>query len=592
MRRLFSRFLLIVLAGVLLFAFVRLVDGPSEHDSVVSFNRSMDVDEAKRRPFEVNRRVRLALHAIGSFETDSTLATPAWIVRRSDGKVVWEMTPERSERGRGTLATVHDTLAFDAGLYDAYFSTYGDPDVRFDMADRPLLQRVFGGDGRIWRGDEGRWQFRIDYVSDADRGSATHDMRDQDEFESPEGLVWTSGAVRNSDTYEYLFQVSAPVAVRVQSVGEVAEGEVVDGGLIQTLAGREMVWEFGPDAPWAGGAQRNRRVDTVLTLDPGLYRARYASNRSHAYRSWRGNPPYIPSDWGMTITYADSSGGDQIAVLDPWQGLPRIASFTCVGEGAFREDTFTLPDTTDVLLVAVGEIVGSTSYDYAELQRQDGDRSVEVWSMSRSNTVPAGGADKNRRAEVALQLEPATYTLSYRTDGSHDCSDFNSDPPPDPEHWGATLFALDTTFDPSLIDHTISDRSRHEEDDEDARDVLLVSLQRVGNNADVSATFTLDQGSDVRVYALGELLPSGRYDYAWILPEEAGRDTTWVMTRQNTEWAGGSKKNRAHDETLFLPSGTYTVHYRSNDTHAYGNWDQEAPNSPEDWGVAVWKEGN
>src|SRR5690606_37695690 len=243
--------------------------------------------------------------------------------------------------------------------------------------------------------------------------------------------------VRNRASAEHLFEVTAPARVRVRSAGEVAGGAVRDGGAILPMTGQDTIWAMTTRAGWAGGAGRNRHVDTTLTLQPGLYRARYTSDDDHAYRAWRGNPPYVPEAWGLMLLAADSASAGRVIALDPWQRLPRIASFTCVATSALREDTFTLSDTTDVLLLAMGEIVGSTAYDYAILLREASGMRTEVWTMGRDNTEPAGGASKNRRAEVALQLAPGTYTLSYRTDDSHDCSDFNADPPPDPEHWGA-----------------------------------------------------------------------------------------------------------------------------------------------------------
>src|SRR5690606_9324331 len=221
--------------------------------------------------------------------------------------------------------------------------------------------------------------------------------------------------VRNRASAEHLFEVTAPARVRVRSAGEVAGGAVRDGGAILPMTGQDTIWAMTTRAGWAGGAGRNRHVDTTLTLQPGLYRARYTSDDDHAYRAWRGNPPYVPEAWGLMLLAADSASAGRVIALDPWQRLPRIASFTCVATSALREAS--------------------------------GMR-TEVWTMGRDNTEPAGGASKNRRAEVALQLAPGTYTLSYRTDDSHDCSDFNADPPPDPEHWGATLFALDLNFDP------------------------------------------------------------------------------------------------------------------------------------------------
>jgi hypothetical protein len=39
-----------------------------------------------------------------------------------------------------------------------------------------------------------------------------------------------------------------------------------------------------------------------------------------------------------------------------------------------------------------------------------------------------------------LTLEPGTYELHYRTDGSHSFNDWNDTPPDDRIHWGITIY--------------------------------------------------------------------------------------------------------------------------------------------------------
>jgi hypothetical protein len=55
----------------------------------------------------------------------------------------------------------------------------------------------------------------------------------------------------------------------------------------------------------------------------------------------------------------------------------------------------------------------------------------------------AGGALKNRFADVRIQLPKGSYTLRFKTDDSHAYGDWNSAPPRDAEHYGATLYAAE-----------------------------------------------------------------------------------------------------------------------------------------------------
>ncbi|MDX1420176.1 MAG: hypothetical protein R3181_09430 [Rubricoccaceae bacterium] len=597
MRRFFSRFLLVVLVGVALFAVVRLAAGSDEPGAVLSVGGLDDPEHLRHDAFRVTAPARLAVHAVGSFETDATLGATAWIVERDSGAVVWAMDPKRVERRRGTLASATDTLLFAPGVYDAYFASFGDPLTRpaedgGGFFDR-LTDLVTRG-GRAWHGDAERWQFRVTAVSEADREAVRRLDRDErkslEEPPAGPGVVWATGPLDDRETREYVFEVKAPARVRLQTVGEVRGGRTRDGGALLRLVDADTVWAMTPrNSVPAGGATMNRRADTTLALAPGLYRALYTTDREHAYGDWVANPPFVPTAWGLTVT---TDTPEAVAALDPWGGLPRIASFTCVGEDEEREDTFALPDTTHVLLAALGEVIGSTAYDYAVLlrERPGGGSPEEVWTMSDDNTRPAGGASKNREAQAVLTLAPGTYTLRYVTDGSHDCSDFNADEPPYPDRWGATLFALDPGFDLGGVTRPERAAGLGAGSGPGPGSEVLVRLTGIGNGQRREAAFALDEATDLRVYAVGEIVPSGAYDSGRI--RSSGGATVWEMTRGNTRWAGGSKKNRVFDGTLTLPAGRYTVVYETDGSHAYGDWDQSPPNDPAAWGITVWRTGS
>ena len=51
----------------------------------------------------------------------------------------------------------------------------------------------------------------------------------------------------------------------------------------------------------AGGAQKNRLVNTTLVLPAGMYRVHYVSDDSHSFWHWNADPPFEPDMWGITI---------------------------------------------------------------------------------------------------------------------------------------------------------------------------------------------------------------------------------------------------------------------------------------------------
>jgi len=54
----------------------------------------------------------------------------------------------------------------------------------------------------------------------------------------------------------------------------------------------------------AGGAVKNQKVETVITLLAGTYILKYKSDSGHAYDNWDSLPPdnFI---WGITLSLID-----------------------------------------------------------------------------------------------------------------------------------------------------------------------------------------------------------------------------------------------------------------------------------------------
>ena len=78
-------------------------------------------------------------------------------------------------------------------------------------------------------------------------------------------------------------------------------------------------------------------------------------------------------------------------------------------------------------------------------------------------------------------------------------------------------------------------------------------------------------------------------DYAWIENAKNG-EVVWEMTYRTTTHAGGSKKNRVFDKTVYLEKGEYEVHYQTDDSHAFNDWNDDAPDDRTHWGVTIYKE--
>jgi hypothetical protein len=78
-------------------------------------------------------------------------------------------------------------------------------------------------------------------------------------------------------------------------------------------------------------------------------------------------------------------------------------------------------------------------FDYGWLDIEGAEGKTPVWRMRYTDTVAAGGAEKNRKEETELELKAGTYVLHYVTDDSHSFEEWNQEPPDQPHLWGATV---------------------------------------------------------------------------------------------------------------------------------------------------------
>jgi CubicO group peptidase (beta-lactamase class C family) len=114
---------------------------------------------------------------------------------------------------------------------------------------------------------------------------------------------------------------------------------------------------------------------------------------------------------------------------------------------------------------------------------------------------------------------------------------------------------------------------------------VIAKIADVGNSEHRVADFKMGREGRVRVFCVGEAWEGDEFDYGWI--ESTMGDTVWKMEVVKSEHAGGSVKNRMAEETIYLPSGRYRLHYESDSSHSYGNWNA-APPDQLFWGIVVY----
>jgi hypothetical protein len=401
-----------------------------------------------------------------------------------------------------------------------------------------------------------------------------------------------------------VFTVSAPQDFRVEAIGAEATR---DGGTFSWItamwrskddtpepwvgnawildtASRQVVWELSA-ASTSRGDRHTRVFDGSVRLQPGTYEAFYASFPD-AWSVSEGEPGagqrFISwlSDQGFDqFRFTMQGAGRALTGVEADRALRQLDASAVValhGDGGerFAQTGFALDRPAEVEIYAAGEARENVEFDTGWIINADTRQTV--WKLTWEASAPAGGAVKNRLARVKKTLPAGRYAAFYATDDSHDRSEWNSPPPHDPDAWGLFIRVADPAARAAVktfaYEHVPAS-------------AVIAAITKVHDDESLSKPFTLTRAMDVRVYALGEGSGNRLVDYGWIV--NAAGQKVWEMRYDETQPAGGAAKNRLVDRTIRLEKGDYVLHYRTDDSHAYNDWNAAAPRDGERWGVTV-----
>jgi len=145
--------------------------------------------------------------------------------------------------------------------------------------------------------DPEHWGISIYAVDDKDMEKVEKNITPKQE-----GILAQIVKVGDSADKTAYFKLDKPTHVRVYALGEGQSGEMFDYGWIEKESNGEHVWEMSYGMTFhAGGARKNRIVNTTILLDKGKYKLRYTSDDSHSYENWNSDPPDDRTMWGITL---------------------------------------------------------------------------------------------------------------------------------------------------------------------------------------------------------------------------------------------------------------------------------------------------
>lgn len=390
------------------------------------------------------------------------------------------------------------------------------------------------------------------------------------------------------------FALEKDVTVKIECLGisDRWRDNMIAYGWILDLDTRKVVWRMDVNNSKKYKIRNERIYKNEVNLTEGNYELNYGVSPggywNHEYRDfgdflrdlfngfrddkWRRRA----GNWGVILKAANSEI-TYFNVEDFSFDEKSILSLAPVGDSEFRKEGFSLKKEFSLRIYAIGEGEDGEMYDYGWIVNSStGER---IWSMDYYKTGWAGGAEKNRIFDKNIFFPKGNYLVYYVTDASHSYEEWNRFPPFDPHHWGITLWNADENVE---IDQVV------ELFNEDENQYVIVDLTRAGNNVFKEQGFTLTKSAELRVRCLGEYGNNGRFVDSGRIINAKTREVIWEMTRRNTEYAGGGKKNRMFNGVISFKPGSYKVFYKSDDSHSYRRWNVGPPYYPEAWGIKIF----
>lgn len=116
----------------------------------------------------------------------------------------------------------------------------------------------------------------------------------------------------------------------------------------------------------------------------------------------------------------------------------------------------------------------------------------------------------------------------------------------------------------------------------------LIKFNKLRDSEYVQAGFTLDKPMKLRIYSVFEYPEDYKNpaDYGWIINADT-RQKVWEIDRWNSEWAGGSRKNRKLDQEVEFAKGNYILYFVTDDSHSYEAFNANPPYDPMNWGITL-----
>ncbi len=512
------------------------------------------------------------------YEQGKELLFYGWILESKTREVVWHMLEEKGRYGKG-VNTFSEKISLPKGDYEIYYAAGLNDSTR--IGSRNIVSRIIS---TIFDVDKRRYfrkyRDRLKLTVSGD----SRDLHESDPIElvdlREENAILSIIRTEDDKRIREAFSLTEETKIRIYAIGEGSDDSIFDYAWIDDIENNKQVWTMSSKkSKGAGGGEKNILVEEKITLPAGKYLVHYKTDDSHSFEEWNRLPPHDPQFWGITIRPSSEKDLRNARLLTNFELPKPVLELTKVRDDERVSRALKLDKPMDLKVLCVGE--GSSKgrmYDYGWIINAD--TREKVWEIKGRKTSHAGGAEKNRKIDEIIHLDKGNYIVTFVTDGSHSYRDWNAAPPFDPERWGITLWVTDEK-DRESIESVNPNLLKNEN--------VVTKITGVRDDRSLSRSFTLTGDTRLRIIAIGEGTSSGMVDYGWIEERKTG-DIVWEMTYKKTRHAGGARKNRLFNGIVLLEKGDYEVHYVTDGSHSYMDWNATPPDDRESYGITLIRE--
>jgi hypothetical protein len=249
-------------------------------NSVVNLTKIGDY-AYKEAAFELSQKSQIHIEALGEGR-NGDMYDYGWITNAKNGDMVWKMEFEDTRHAGGSSKNriFDDNITLKKGVYIVHYQSDDSHSYEGWNEAKPQNHRKWG-------------------ISIYSLGNAK--SLNSGKFQNDRILVELVG-IGDSEHIKKQFSITEPMTIRVYALGEGTWEDMYDYGWIVNAETGKMVWKMKySKTNYAGGAKKNRKVNTSITLNPGKYIVHYKSDDSHSTYDWNDDPPRDRGRWGITI---------------------------------------------------------------------------------------------------------------------------------------------------------------------------------------------------------------------------------------------------------------------------------------------------